>query len=309
MSEEIDLSGYEYTSQAPYSETPDITAIGSEGARLVLHRTKKRKSYTAVYDVLWSEVKSFECCEVNYAKDDKSWPLDEEPVQNLDIIGPAGMLFFYLIPEDQGVFQVWTYIPIEDVQRVRELVEGYLERPQLPRLAHHGNAAAVKFMIDHCTIRERHPTTWHDWIKTGPLLGKPRKKKWREKGPDYVFCEEGLAIDFYGAGEMLEQMSTFWPWRVVANIMGDDYHILYQWYDDFYVFRQQVWDKDERRVLLEVAKRALSSYQTSDGGPELLVIRPWSFPSYFHSTWEKLEPFLSKASRNGFPPIFDFEEE
>jgi hypothetical protein len=91
--------------------------------------------------------------------------------------------------------------------------------------------------------------------------------------------------------------------------MGDDYHILYQWYDDFYVFRQQVWDKDERRVLLEVAKRALSSYQTSDGGPELLVIRPWSFPSYFHSTWEKLEPFLSKASRNGFPPIYDFEEE
>jgi len=309
MTEEAHLVDYEYVGIDPYSERPDKIGIGEQGVRFVLQRKKKRKRdwYQTIYDFEWSEVVSFEVCDVSYAKNDKSWPLDEDPREKLDIIGPAGMAFFFLIPKDEGVFQIWSYIPIEDVKHVRELVEKYAGRPQVPRLAHHGNAAVVRYMLEHCTVTSRHQTTWHDWIKTGPLLGKPREK-FTEKGPVYVFCKEGVAIDHYGSGEMLEQMSTFWPWRVIEHIFLDDYTIMYQWYDDGYVFQQQVWDKDERKVLLDAAKEALSEYKRSDDVDELLLIRPWAFPSYFYTTWEKLDPLSCKASRNGFPPIHDFKE-
>ena len=301
------LSDFDYVGEHPYSETPDKIGIGSEGVRFVLHRTKKRKSYQTVYNLDWKDVISFECAEVNYCEDDKSWPLDEEPTKDLKIIGPAGMVFFFLLPKEPGIFQVWSYIPLEDISIVRDLIKKYAGRPQLPRLAHHGNAAAVRYLVDKCTIRERHETTWHDWVKTGPALGKPRKK-FRERGPDYIFCEEGLAIDFYGAGEMLEQMSTFWPWRVIESIWLDDYSIQYKWFDDAYIFSQQVWDSDQRPILLEAAKRALAAYQSSDDTSEFLLIRPTAFPSYFYTTWEKLDPMSCKASRNGYPPVEDFEE-
>ncbi|RLI53098.1 MAG: hypothetical protein DRP09_16515, partial [Candidatus Thorarchaeota archaeon] len=192
---------------------------------------------------------------------------------------------------------------------VQNTLSEYLERPPVPGLAHHGNAAVVKYMVDHCTVLSRVKTEWHDWIKTGPLLGKPRKKRWRERGPDYVFCEEGMAIDFYGAGEQLEQMSTFWPWRVISTMIIDGYQILYQWYDDNYVYRQQVWDKEQRAEILKAAKNALKVYRSKEGIPEVLIIRPWTFPSRFYRTWDKLEPLTSKASRNRFPPILDFDEE
>lgn len=309
MTDDAHLIDYEYVGTDPYSEKPDRVGIGQKGVRFVLQRKKKRarKWYQTVYDIEWSEIVSFECCEVSYAKEDKSWPLDEEPRENLDVVGPAGMLFFFIMPKDEGVFQIWSYIPLEDVKQVREMVENYIGRPQLPRLAHHGNAAAVRYMIDHCTELSRHQTTWHDWIKTGPLLGKPREK-FNERGPVYVFTQEGMAIDHYGSGEMLEQMSTFWPWRVIEHIFLDDYTIKYQWYDDGYVFEQQVWDKDSRKIYLDDAKEALRKYQQSKNVKELLLIRPWSFPSYFYTTWEKLDPLSCKASRNRFPPVYDFKE-
>jgi hypothetical protein len=308
MTEEVDLSEYEYIGTAPYSDRPDRVGIGAQGVRFVLHRTKKRKSYQTAYDLEWSEVISYECAKVNYCEEAKSWPIDEEPLDDLKQIGPAGMIFFFLLPKVPGILQIWSYIPIDDVEEVRSLIEQYAGRPQLPGLAHHGNAAAVRHIINHCNVIERHQTTWHDWIKTGPLLGRPRDK-FRERGPDYVFCEEGLAIDFYGAGEMLEQMSTFWPWKLIENIWLDDYEILYQWYDDSYIFRQQVWDKEERSILLKAAQSALASYRSSGDVPEILLIRPMAFPSYFYTTWEKLDPMSCKASRNGFPPIYDFVEE
>jgi hypothetical protein len=308
MTEHADLSDYEYIGTAPYSDTPDKIGIGAQGVRFILHRTKKRKSYQTTYDLEWSEVISFECAEVNYGEGEKSWPIHEEQPEDFKLIGPAGMMFFFLLPKVPGILQIWSYIPFDDVNTVRSLVEQYTGRPQLPGLAHHGNAAAVRYIVNHCDVLERHQTTWHDWIKTGPLLGKPREK-FRERGPVYVFCREGLAIDFYGAGEMLEQMSTFWPWKLVESVWLDDYEILYKWYDDSYIFRQQVWDKEERQALLKAAQDTLAAYQASSDVPELLLIRPMSFPSYFYTTWEKLDPLSCKASRNGFPPIYDFIEE
>ena len=106
MSEEVDLTGYEYIGKAPYSKTPDMLALDSKEARFVLHRTKRKKSYQVVFDTHWSEVVSFDCCEVNYAKDDKSWPLDDDPLKDMEVIGPAGMLFIFLKPTDQNFFQI-----------------------------------------------------------------------------------------------------------------------------------------------------------------------------------------------------------
>jgi hypothetical protein len=49
--------------------------------------------------------------------------------------------------------------------------------------------------------------------------------------------------------------------------------------------------------------------QATDNPQELVLIRPWSFPSRFHRSWDKLEPFASKVTRNSFPPVLDFVEE
>ena len=307
MTEDVDLSDFEYIGISPYSDRPDKIGIGAQGVHFMLQRTKKRKSYQTTYDLEWSEVISYECAKVNYGKEERSWPVDENPIDDFKIIGPAGMIFFFLLPKIPGIFQIWSYIPLDEIEATRDLIEKYTRRPQLPGLAHHGNAAAVRHIVNHCNVLERHQTTWHDWIKTGPLLGKPREKL-RERGPDYVFCKEGLAIDFFGADEMLEQMSTFWPWRLIESIWLDDYEILYKWYDDSYIFRQQVWDKEERQVLLKAAQNALAAYHASEDTQELLLIRPMAFPSYFYTTWEKLDPLSCKASRHGFPPINDFVE-
>ncbi|MHA2235338.1 MAG: hypothetical protein ACXABH_08420, partial [Candidatus Thorarchaeota archaeon] len=85
--------------------------------------------------------------------------------------------------------------------------------------------------------------------------------------------------------------------------------VRYQWKDDTYIFRQQVLKDDQRLEFTQAAESALDSYNSSDDVDEMLMIRPWSFPSRFHRTWDKLEAFSSKASRNRFPPIYDFKED
>jgi hypothetical protein len=119
-----------------------------------------------------------------------------------------------------------------------------------------------------------------------------------------------MAIDFYGTGEQLEQMSTFWPWRRIRRVFKDDEELCvrYQWHDDAFTFNQQVLDNEPRKEFSDAAEAALNLYNESDGVDEFLLIRPWSFPARFHRTWDKLEAFSSKASRNKFPPIYDFEE-
>jgi hypothetical protein len=217
------------------------------------------------------------------------------------------MLFIYHRLPENAFFQVWGFFPEDDVTLVRDQVEQYLGRVSLPGLAHHATSAPVKYIINSCEILSQFQTQWHDWLHRSSTV-KPREK-FREKGPNYIFCKEGMAIDFYGAGEQLEQMSIFWPWRVVNQIFNVESEIFYQWYEDAYTFQQQVWDDNERQKILESAQNALEIYNSSEDVEEYLLIRPWSFPSRFHRTWDKLAPFACKASRNKFPPILDFDEE
>lgn len=302
------LPDLEYLGLNPFNDKEELQ-INPEYARFILPREKKRKKYQAQYDANWNEVVSFEVCEVHYCKDDKTWPLNVEIPKDFDPIGTAGMLFLFSMPYGRAVFPVWTTFPIEDVSTVRELLETQLEQPSLPGLAHYGTAAAVRYIADHCEVLSRHRAQWYDWSKRG-RQAKPNPK-FRERGPDYVFCKEGMAIDLYGAGEQLAQMSTFWPWRLVKTIFNDihEFSIKYQWHEDAYTYQQQVLDDEERRRISEDAQRALDVYNSSDDVQEILLIRPRSFPSRFHKTWEKLEAFSSKASRNQFPPIYDFVEE
>ncbi len=118
-----------------------------------------------------------------------------------------------------------------------------------------------------------------------------------------------MAIDFFGASPQLEQMSTFWPWGVIEDISREDKEILYRWNDGDYTFRQLVWDEERRSKILSGARKAFERYRRSKHVSKYPVIRPWSFPSSFHETWDDLEPFSSRASRIGFPPIHGLEDE
>jgi hypothetical protein len=304
------LPDIEYLGICPHSKKKHELQINSEYARFILPREKRRKEFQALYDAEWKEVVSFEVCEVHFAKDGETWPLGEEIVDDkFKPIDTAGLVFLYMMPFGRAFFPIWTTIPLEDVPTVKKLIEDRLEQPSLPGLAHHGTSAAVKYILDHCEVRSRIRADWNDWAKKG-RTAKPNPR-FRERGPDYVYCKEGMAIDFYGAGEQLEQMSTFWPWRRIKRIFAHDEElsVRYQWHEDAYTFNQQVLDDDRRHEFSQAAEKALDMYNASDDVDEFLMIRPWSFPARYHRTWDKLEAFSSKASRNKFPPIYDFEEE
>ena len=310
MTQDETLPDIEYLGVCPYSEKRHEIQINPTHARFILPREKKKKEIQAVFDAEWKEVISFEVCDVHYAKGGETWPIGEELVdKKFKPIDSAGMVFLYVMPFGRAIFPAWTTIPIDDGPKVKELIEKRLDRPSLPGLAHHGTAAAVRYMLDHCEVYSRIRAEWHDWAKKGRMA--TANPKFRERGPDYVYCKEGMAIDFYGTGEQLEQMATFWPWRRVKRVFADNEElgVRYQWKHDEYIFRQQVLDEDARLEFNQAAESALDSYNSSDDVDELLIIRPWSFPSRFHRTWDKLEAFSSKASRNRFPPIYDFKED
>lgn len=305
MDRDANSNDFDYEGSSPQSKLLSVTKLGPNGARFIVTRKKGRQFHEVTLDVEWSEVISFETCEVNIGKDEKSWPLDEDLPSKFNVMGPAGMLFLFLKPSESTFFQIWGFIPLEDTLRVRELMQTYLEQPSLPGLAHHGTTAAVRYVVDHCNVIERHTAHWHEWLRRGPIY-KP-KEKLREKGPDYVFCKEGMAIDFIGASAELEQMSVFWPWRVMEDISVVDREILYRWEHSAYTFRQLVWDDERRNRIFKEATDAFELYCTSEHVKELPLIKPWSFPSSFHETWDDLDPFSSKASRIAFPPIDGLE--
>ncbi len=310
MTNEERLPNLEYIGTCPVSSKRHELQINSEQARFILPREKKRKVYQAVYDANWKEVISYEVAEVHLDENGETWPVGEEFIDSkFKPIDTVGLVFLYNMPFGRAIFPVWTTFPKEDIPTVKNLIEERLERPSLPGLAHHGTSAAVKYILDHCEELSRKRADWNDWIKKG-RMAKPNPK-FRERGPDYIYCKEGMAIDFYGAGEQLEQMSTFWPWRIVKRVFRDDEELCvrYQWHEDAFTFNQQVLDDDPRREFSQLAEAALDAYHAAEDVDDYLLIRPWSFPARYHRTWDKLEAFSSKASRNRFPPIHDFSED
>ena len=303
-----DDTQWDYVGQDPTTQRRAELRINDSTVEFLLPRRKGLKKYTVVFDAKWPEIVSYDCSEIVVCDKEQTWPLGEPLPKGMKPKTEAAIFFAFLRAKEEAFFQIWAVIPREDLPRVTSLAEEYLSRPPVPGLAHHGTAAAVRYVIDRCNVVERFRLKWHDWLKAGPST-KPNPK-FRERGPDLVVCKEGMAFDFYGAGPKLEQMSTFWPWRLIKEITpltGEVNEIAYVWHEDNYTFKQQVWDMEEHGTLLDTLKRVHQQYLRDDTVPELKLIRPWSFPSRFHETWDHLQPFASKASREGFPPIFEDE--
>ncbi|NHJ13794.1 MAG: hypothetical protein EAX95_08955 [Candidatus Thorarchaeota archaeon] len=300
---------WEYVGAAPYTKENAEFRLNSEEVEFILPRKKRGRSYSVVFTAKWFEIVSFDCSEIVFCKDDKTWPLDEPLPSDFKEIGPAGIFFAFLRAGGEAFFQIWSIIPFEDVPRVREIAEKYLGRPSVPGLAHHGTTAAVNYVLNHCQVVERIKLNWHDWIKVGPST-RPREK-FQEIDPELVICREGMAFNFHGASAKLKQMSTFWPWRLLKTIttMDDEVpQIAYVWHEDSYTFQQQVWEDEERKEILKKVTTALQAYREDQAVDEFVLVRPWSFPSVFHDTWDDLQPFASKPSRDGFPPITETNE-
>lgn len=288
----------------PYSEERAELRMNAEQIDFILPRKKRGRPYNVIFNVKWNEIVSFDCSPINYCKDDLTWPINEPLPKKYSEIGPAGIFFLFLRAGGEAFFQIWAIIPQEDIESVTAYAEEHLGRHNVPGIAHHGTTGAVNYMLDHCEVIDRVRLHWHDWIKKGPSV-EPREK-FAEIGPELVICKEGIAFNFSGASSKLEQMSTFWPWRLlrtVTPLQDETPQIAYVWYEDSYTFTQQVWADDERNDLLQRIRSAHEAYQNDDSIRELRLIRPWSFPSVDHETWDNLQPFASKASRDGFPPI------
>ncbi len=300
------LDIYEHISKDPYNEQGGELRFSSSGMEFILPRKKRGRKYKILFEVLWDEVLAYDCSEIQFCKDEKTWPLNEQLPDDYSPVGTAGMFFVFMRAKGEAYFQIWAIIPQEDIQVVSEIASKYVGRDKLSGLAHHGTTAAVRLVLNNCNVIERLRLKWHDWVRRGPSI-RPRAK-FKELDPELVFCKEGMAIDFFGASPKLEQMSTFWPWRVIRsiNILDSEVpEIAFIWHEDSYTFRLQVWDDEDRKAILDAARNALETYRSSDDVSEMKLIRPWSFPSTFYETWDDLKPNACKASREGFPPIFE----
>ena len=310
MAIEDDVS-WDYIGISPYSKERAEFKLNSEEVEFLLPRKKRGRSYSVVFTAKWYEIVSYDCSEIVLCKDDNTWPLNEDLPLDYKEIGPAGIFFAFLRAGGEAFFQIWSIIPLEDVPRVREFAQEYLGQPPVPGLAHHGTTAAVKYILNRSEVLHRIRLNWYDWIKAGPST-TPREK-FQEVNPELVICKEGMAFNFEGASPKLKQMSTFWPWRLIKTItvLDDEVpQIAYIWHEDSYTFQQQVWDDEERKAILEKVTGALEAYKEDETIEEFVLVRPWSFPSVYHDTWDDLQPFASKASRDGFPPIIatEFQE-
>jgi hypothetical protein len=305
--DEID---WDIISTNPYSEKKAELRMNAEQIDFVLPRKKRGRSYNVVFNVKWDEIVSFDCSPITYCQKELTWPAAEPLPEKYDAVGQAGIFFLFLRAGGEAYFQIWAIVPQEDIRKITEYTEERLGRGNVPGLAHHGTTGVVNYILDRCEIIDRIPLHWHDWIKRGPST-KPREK-FMEIDPELVLCKEGMAFDFSGASSKLKQMSTFWPWRLLRTItaMEDEVpQIAYVWHEDNYTFTQQVWDDKERDNILQKVRSVHEAYQSDNSIRELRLIRPWSFPSVYHDTWDNLEPFVSKASRDGFPPVEEVSED
>ena len=71
-----------YSGVDPFDEENEIQ-IGNDVARFFLQREKKGRKYKTQYDVQWKEIVSYDVCEVHYCKDALTWPIDEDPPDDL----------------------------------------------------------------------------------------------------------------------------------------------------------------------------------------------------------------------------------
>lgn len=299
-----------YSAEEPYFKLKKQLRLTTKGIGIMFPRKRRLRSAEEVYfNLLWKNISSYEVLEVIFNSEKDSRPSDEEPPKDFRSEGKTGEFFVFGFSKDETWFAMNVFFPLKDRPKIEGIMRRYAGRPPVPGLAHYGNLAVVKYVLDHCNVLGEYEISLEDFIYSSRLVKQAGldqlslKLKGDEPSPVFNVCSEGLGILFTKDNMIgLQQGSTFWPWSKIEEVFEHKGAIIgFRWKDEPYRFGQLVSDDDMRTEILEKCNEALNRYN-----PRLhawdTFIRPNSFPSRYTDTWFALEPMGCKASRDGFPP-------
>lgn len=299
-----------YSAEEPYFKLKKQLKLTTNGIAIMFPRKRRFRSAEEVhFNLLWKNISSYEVLEVVFDSVKNSCPSDEEPPKDFRTNGKMGEFFVFGFAKDETWFAMNVFFPLKDRPEIEKIMRRFSGRSPIPGLAHHGNLAVVKYVLDRCNILGKYEISIEDFIYSSRLVKQSGldqmslKLKGDEPGPIFYVCAEGFGILFTKDHMVgLQQGSTFWPWSKIEEVFEHKGAIIgFRWKDEPYRFGQLVSDDDMRREILEKCNQALSKYN-----PKLhtwdVFIRPNSFPSRYTDTWFALEPMGCEASRNGFPP-------
>ncbi|MFX0096217.1 MAG: hypothetical protein ACFE7E_00485 [Candidatus Hodarchaeota archaeon] len=299
-----------YSAEEPYFKQKKRLKLTTNRIKIVFPRKRKLRSAEEFHvNLKWKDISSYEVLEVLFDSGKNSCPINEQPPKGFKSEGKSGEFFVFGFIEEETWFAMNVFFPLKDISIVKRMMKKYTGRPPIPGLAHYGNLAIVKYIIDHCNILGKYEISIDDFVyssrlvKQSGLMEMSLKLKKDEQSPFFYVCSEGLGILFTKDNKIgFQQSSTFWPWSKIEEVFEHKGAIVgFKWKDEPYRFGQLVSDEDLRNDILEKCNKALSEYN-----PKLhtwdVFIRPNSFPSRYTDTWFVLEPMGCKASRDGFPP-------
>ena len=299
-----------YSAEEPYFRLKKQFRLTTNRVEIMFPRKRKLRSTEEVhFNLKWKNISSYEVLEVLFDSEKNSCPANEQPPKGFESEGKSGEFFVFGFFKEETWFAMNVFFPLKDVSKVKRMMKKYTDRPPIPGLAHHGNLAIVKYILDHCNVLGKYEISRDDFVyssklvKQSGLMALSLKLKKDEPNPVFYVCSEGLGILFTKDNKIgFQQSSTFWPWSKIEEVFEHKGAIVgFKWKDEPYRFGQLVSDEDLRNDILEKCNKALSEYN-----PKLhtwdVFIRPNSFPSRYTDTWFVLEPMGCKASRDGFPP-------
>lgn len=299
-----------YSAEEPYFGLKKQFKLTTNRVEMMLPRKRKLRSTEEIhFNLKWKNISSYEVLEVLFDSGKDSCSPSEQPPEGFKSVGESGEFFVFGFLEEETWFAMNIFFPLKDVSRVKRLMKKYTGRPPIPGLAHYGNRAIVKYIIDHCNVLRKYEISIDDFIyssnlvKQSGIMGMSLKLKKDEPSPAFYVCSEGLGILFTKDNKIgFQQSSTFWPWSKIEEVFEHKGAVVgFKWKDEPYRFGQLISDDDLRDDILEKCNKALAEYD-----PKLhawdVFIRPNSFPSRYTDTWFVLEPMGCKASRDGFPP-------
>ncbi len=305
--EDLDPGETLYNCVEPFFKTPRKILLGSKALKISLPEKKRFRS--PVYHnflLSYNKIKAYEILPVTVNPDRGSYPMHLNKVGDYNL----GEVFIFGFSIDETEWYAMdVFIPVEDIREVEKILLKKTSRPQLKGLTHYGNLSAVKYIMSLCEKVYEHQVDAADWIKSSAFMRPVRDKFERyapregESNPPkiYIFKEGVAQIFSEDASSILHQMSTFWPWYLISNIIEKDSKLIFQWYDKTYTFEQLISDDTDRIELKKVCLESLAASRDREI-PKTFFIRSNSFPSRYESSWYNLEPFACEASREGLPP-------
>ncbi|WEU40605.1 MAG: hypothetical protein OdinLCB4_001340 [Candidatus Odinarchaeum yellowstonii] len=304
---EIDLGETLYNCIEPFFKHPRKMLAGSKALKISLPE-KKRIGAPVYHNFLLSydKIKAYEVLPVTVNRDRSSYPLNFNRAADYTL----GEVFLFGFSKDETEWYAMDlFIPVDDIQKIENILLEKTSRPQLKGLTHYGNLAAVKYIMSLCEKIYEYQVDVADWIKSSsfvrPIRDKFEKYAPREgenKPPKIYVFKEGIAQVFSDdSSSILHQMSTFWPWYLISNVIEKENKLIFEWYDKTYSFTQLISKNADRLELKKVCLECLTASRSIQIH-KTFFIRSNSFPSRYEASWYNLEPFACEASRVGLPP-------